>query len=287
MLDRVARVAALVTAAIQRRPDASGPLADVARALQDDYGQQPTFVDPAAALPADDRCAAVVDVFALDDAAALLLQIAVAADLDANVALAYDLLTGRGGVGWASVGLALELAGLPSASASGALQLHDQGPLRRHGLVEVVGEGAWLGRSLRVPDRVRTHLVGADAREPVVDDIALEAVPFPSPVADTVGRALVAGAGLIWLRSPFGTAGVATAAAAYAGLDIAWLAIDAHRVGRRTLLPEVLRAAVLEAGLRGAGLIVAGADELFGEDASHLFVDLERAAVPVITVDTR
>jgi len=287
MLDRVARVAALVTAAIQRRPDASGPLADVARALQDDYGRQPAFVDPAAALPADDRCAAVVDVFALDDAAALLLQIAVAADLDANVALAYDLLTGRGGVGWASVGLALELAGLPSASASGALQLHDQGPLRRHGLVEVVGEGAWLGRSLRVPDRVRTHLVGADAREPVVDDIALEAVPFPSPVADTVGRALVAGAGLIWLRSPFGTAGVATAAAAYAGLDIAWLAIDAHRVGRRTLLPEVLRAAVLEAGLRGAGLIVAGADELFGEDASRLFVDLERAAVPVIAVGTR
>ena len=287
MLDRVARVAALIAAAIQRRPDASGPLAAAARALQEDYGARPTFADPAAPLPEDDRCAALADVFVLDDAAALLLQIAVAADLDANVALAYDLLAGRAGAGWPPVALALELAGLPSASASAALQLHEQGPLRRHGLLEVVGEGAWLGRSLRVPDRVRSHLVGADAREPIVDDVALEAVPFASPVADTVGRALAAGAGLVWLRSPFGTAGVATAAAAYAGLDVAWLAIDAHRVGRRALLPEVLRAAVLEAGLRGAGLIVAGADELFGEDATRMFVELDRAAVPVIAVGTR
>jgi len=286
MLDRVARVAALVTAAIERRPEASGPLAELARALQDDYGTQPTFTDLAAPLPDDDRFAALIDVFALDDASAALLQLAVAPDLDANVALAFDLLGGRTGAGWPSVGLAFELAGLPSGSKSAALALHQQGALRRFGLIRVRGDGPWLGRSLHAPDRIRTHLVGADAREPVVDDLVVDALPVGGPVAAELARAIEAGAGLVWLRAPFGTAGIATAAGACAELEIGALVVDVHRAGRPPL-GEVLGAAVLEAALRAAALVVAGADRLFGDDASRDFAMLEAAAVPVIAVGTK
>src|SRR3954463_13333114 len=220
MLDRVARVAALTTAAADRRArGGENPLAEVVDVLRHDYGQHPTFLDVAAPLPTDDRFAALVGVFGLDDEATNLLQIAIAADLDANVALAFDLLGGRVAIGWPSVGLALELAGLPSASVSAALHLHEHGPLRRNGVAEVRGDGSWLSRSLCVPDRIRRHVLGADVREPIVDDLTLDLVAFPSPAADAVARAMSSNAPLVWLRAPFGTAGVSTAAAACAGLE--------------------------------------------------------------------
>src|SRR5947208_272884 len=114
MHDRVARVAALTCAALDRRPRTDAALAASA-ALTADYGAHPTFADPTAPLPDDDRFAGLTDIFALGDGAATVLQVALAADLDANVALAFDLLSARVAVGWPSVGVALELAGLATA----------------------------------------------------------------------------------------------------------------------------------------------------------------------------
>src|SRR5690606_3396602 len=135
----------------------------------------------------------------------------------------------RRGTGHVTVGIALELCDLPSASAEARARLAPTAPLLRHGLLTVHGEGVWLSRSLRVPDRVVTHLVGADTMDPAVTEMVTSAGVVDLPEVETLARAIELGVPLSYIRSPLGAPGAAVAAAAFSTLGIRPLVVDLRR----------------------------------------------------------
>lgn len=276
MRERLARVTAAVAAAAARRTGIPPDLADVVKTLQQDY--------PSATDSDDERFAGVAEVFGLSDAAADLLAVVVAPGLDTTVGHAFDLLTGRSLGGRVTVGLALELAGLTTATADSSHHLHPSAPLRRGGLVDLTGEGGWLDRLVSVDDRVRAHLTGDDYADAAVLGVAVDVLGYPCPSSEQLARTLVAGQRLVWVHSPLGTAGVSVAVAGFAEAGADCLVIDA-RLAQQATLADTVRAAVREAGLRGVGLVIAGADAVVsaGAPAARL---LAGSPVPVVAVGT-
>ncbi len=276
MRRRLARVVEAIAEAAARRGTAPEALADLVKVLQDDH--------PSSAHDDDTRLTLVEQVFGLSETAADLLAVAVAPTLDPAIAHAYDLLAGRVLGGRASVGLALELAGVPTATADSSRHLQSAAPLVRGGLLGVTGDAGWLERTLTVDDRVRAHLAGDDQADARVMAVAVDVLGFHCPTSAELARALDAGQNLIWVHGPLGTAGVAVAVAAFAEAGAECLVIDA-RLAAAADLSEVLRAAVREAGLRAAGLVVAGAESVLAVEglAAHV---LAASPVPVIGVGT-
>ena len=290
-------MAGQVVAAAERRGDGLDPseaatLAAAVAVLTTDYGALPAFADPWLEVDdEDDPATAVASMFGLDAHETRLLVIAAAGDLDLNLGAAFDVLGGRAGHGLPSVGLALELCGLPSATAAGGRRLAPAGPLRRHGLLELGGSGSegWLHRLLRVPDRVRRHLLGPHAGGPaaLVDGATVHAVPVATAVSKDLAEAVGRGTRFVHVHSWPGAAGVSTAAAGLveAGLDP--LVVDATLVPPSEVV-ELLREAVLEAALGGGGLVVAGGEVLLGErDRRRFLAVLDDAPVPVVLVAHR
>ncbi|WP_051275144.1 ATP-binding protein [Cellulomonas sp. URHD0024] len=263
-----------VVAAAARRPDTAERLAVVVIALQQDY--------PSGAQDDDERFAGVVECFQLSDAAAALLAVAVAPTLDPTFGQAYDLLTGRTLGGRVTVALALELAGLGTASVESSAELHASAPLRNVGLVEMTGDGGWLDRTLGVADRLRGHLVGDDDAEPSVAAVAMDVLAYRTPTSDQLARALLGGQPLTWVHGPLGSAGVAVAAAAFAAAGAECLVVDA-RLAPQNDVVHVLRSVVLEAGLMGAGVVVAGGDAVLSAGSPAVQV-LASSPVPVVAV---
>ncbi len=274
MRERLAKVTDAVAAAAARRIGTPSELADVVKTLQHDY--------PSATGTGDERFDGVAGVFGLSDAAADLLALAVAPGLDATIGQAYDLLSGRVLGGRVTVGLALELAGLPTATVDSSLHLHPTGPLRRGGLVDVTGDGGWLDRMVSVDDRLRAHLVGDDNADAAVLAVAIDVLGYHCPTSEQLARALAEGQRLVWVHSPLGTAGVSVAVAGFAEAGADCLVVDA-RLALPATLEGTLLAAVREAGLRGAGLVIAGADTVVsaGAPAARL---LAGSPVPVVAV---
>jgi DNA polymerase III delta prime subunit len=293
--ERLALVAAGVAQAAGRRtgsfePERAARVEAVLAVLAQEY-------DGVAPPPDNDVLGALGEVFGLDDDELLVLATAAAPDLDANLALALDLLSGRVGSGRVTVGLALEIAGLPTASRSAAELLLDTATLRANGLLEVVGEGGWLGRAVQVPDRIRQHLLGVDDATPDVESVLVDVTPVHGAASTELARAIEAGLGLGYVHAPGSTAGLATAAAAFGGAGWDVLAVDARlvpvvrdddqRVLPGELLAEVLLDAAREAGLRGRGLVVHGADAVHASPArAATWTALERSPVPVVAVGT-
>src|SRR5581483_2972165 len=160
----------------------------------------------------------------------------------------------------ASVGLALELAGIGTTDPDGWVRLGPRGPLQRHRLVEVVGLEPWVLRELRVPDPVAAVLAGAPAADPAVARLRTVAVPLDLPGRDELARGIEHGERLVWVRSVQGAAGLSLAAGAFAAVGVTPLAIDLRLHPAEASLSDVAAAAAREAGLHGWGLIVAGAD---------------------------
>ncbi|MGH8962022.1 MAG: ATP-binding protein [Jatrophihabitantaceae bacterium] len=280
MVDLVERIAA----AGQRRVDASGggwesasAFAGALAALRADHANAPGPSDPVADLAA---------VFGLDDVDADLLWSAAAADLDANVALAYAAIGGANGLAWPSVGLVLELAGIASSSADGFARLDADAPLQRFGLLEIVGSQARLARSVRVPDVVLSALAGADPSDPVVTPLRCAITARDLPHGEQIGRAVVNGVPLVWVHAPVGSPGAALAAGAVAGLGMSWLAVDVRRSRPGAELAEALARCAREAALRARVLIVVGG-ELLADSAEHGAFRALAAAVPVVVVSSR
>lgn len=276
----MAMVAAAVAEAAVRRRGTTDELADVVKALQHDHPP----VEGADDGEVDDRLRALADVFGLSEPAADLLAVAVAPGLDPTVGQAYDLLTGRLLGGRVTVGLALELAGLSTAEIDGSRHLNPALPLRRAGLVEVTGDVGWLDRFVTVDDRVRAHLSGDDVADAAVLAVAVDALPYRCPVSDQLANALVGGQRLAWVTSPLGRAGVSVAVAGFAQAGADCLVVDA-RLARPDDLARTVSAAVREAGLRGVGLVVAGADAVVAAGAPVVRV-LATSPIPVIAVGT-
>lgn len=234
-----------------------------------------------------DRLGGLGEVFGLDDLDLLLLVAAVAPHLDANIALLYALLQGADRPTGASVGLTLEVAGIPTLSATAFDRLGETAPMRRLGLLGLRSGGPWLSREILVPERVLAHLAGSDEVEPELR-AALTTVA-PRSFADTavLVRSFNAGIPLVWIHTPRGTAGLALAAGALQSLGIGELAVDLRRVADPAGLAPVLGAAAREAAIRGCGLVVAGAELLAGPGRNTLFSQLASARIPVALVGSR
>jgi AAA+ superfamily predicted ATPase len=223
----------------------------------------------------------------LDPVESALLTAALASEIDQNLHLLTGLLSGDDSPQRPTVALALELAGMGPAERAGRRALAELGPLRRHGLLRVTGDGPLLARRLAVADRPVAHLLGDDTPATAIAALLTELTPVEVPGYDRVAAALRAGHPLAWVHSPPGAAGPALAAAACRELDVPYLAADLGRLVVATGAAEphaadvvaAIDALITEATLAGSVLILLSA-ELAGAHADRLV----HAALPLIAV---
>ncbi|WP_447009219.1 AAA family ATPase [Saccharothrix hoggarensis] len=193
--------------------------------------------------------------FDLDPVDVEFLLVAMAPDVDPRFERLYAYLNDDVTRRRPTVGLALELCGLPAADPA-RFRLAPAAPLVAGGLVEVVDGGLpALSRVLRVPDRVVAHLLGDDEPDAALRGTARVVRAGREPSSDLarrLGGALRAGLSPVYLRDRDGDGGrVAGDALAAAGHDAVVLDVAALADGE-----PPLAAAVREARLRGAGLVL-------------------------------
>ena len=259
VIGRLVDVAKWLSAAADRRtgadPAGVSRLESTIAVIEQDYAR---------AAPVDqdtDRLAAVAELYRLDEIDRDLLLLAAAADLDGNIALAYGLLRGGSVPTHPSIGLALELLGVPTLSGAGRARFADGGRLVAQALLEVGGVGPWLSREIRCPDRVVTHLAGARHPDRALEPLIVDPVPLDLPGADELTRALEIGASVIWVYSPSGTAGLPMVSGALAGLGVRSLCLTVPP-GAATGAERFLREAIREAALTNRCLVLDGAERL-------------------------
>ncbi|MEU0051844.1 ATP-binding protein [Streptomyces sp. NPDC006309] len=134
---------------------------------------------PGPAEPPDDRLAVLSARLGLTELDAALLLIALAPDLDRAFEPLYGYLNDDVSRRRATIALALDLCGIPAHSAGARARLRPSAPLAALGLLTVEEpERPFLGRSLRVPDRVVAHLLGDDTPDAA---LAGHLHPLPAP----------------------------------------------------------------------------------------------------------
>src|SRR5437879_9978228 len=298
VLRRLDLVEARVRAAVARRRTADPETDDRFRGL---YISQthvdrlladrsaPAAPDPAAALAREEieaaadgaeeegaglRLRRLARNFRLDEIDIELLLIAMAPDVDARFERLYGYLQDDVSRRRASVGLGLELCGLPSSSAYARSRLAAGAPLVDEYLVQVEeNERPVLTRPLRVPDRVAAHLLGSDLPDPLVAALAYDCEQAMPNHAATLVRWMreessrsPSGGGqgegmLAYIRERPGASGAALASSAFAQVGRPTLALDLERLRTEDDVLLVAAVGAREAGLTGAG-IVAGPVEV-------------------------
>nr|WP_253195677.1 AAA family ATPase [Streptomyces sp. JHA26] len=208
----------------------------------------------------DDRLVRLARRAGLTEWDTAVLLIALAPDVDRTFEPLYGYLNDDVSRRRATVGLALDLCGVPAHTPAARARLHASAPLRALGLLEVEEpERPFLSRSLRVPDRLTGHLLGDDT-----PDAALlgRLHPMPSPLpagpdtedfAHRLADRLRDGPLTVYLREQREGDGLAALAAALhaAGLDALRCSDPEDHV------PELLR----EARLGGRAVVVSGLPE--------------------------
>jgi predicted nucleic acid-binding protein len=247
--------------------------------LQQDYAAQTDAAD-------DDMLGNLGDVFGLDDTDRDLLLIAAAADVDANIALAYGLLRGGTAPSRPSIGLGLELVGVPTLSAEASRRLGASGNLRRLALVEAAASGPWLTREFWCPDRVVAHLRGLDWADPELATATLRPIPLPLPGGPLLAGALERGVGLVWIHAPLGAAGMTMAVGALAEIGVRALTLAVPPELQASQAATFLRSALREAAMLGRCLLLDGAQRLTAGDNAAVVAVLAGPVVPVIAVAT-
>ncbi|MFP4311986.1 MAG: ATP-binding protein, partial [Nitriliruptoraceae bacterium] len=213
--------------------------------------------DAEEAAGAELRLRTLARVFHLDATDVELLLLAAAPDIDPRIERFYGYLNDDVSQRRATVSLALLLAGLPISSGSARARLGPLGMLRRAGLLEVVEEDRpALTRSLRVPDRVLGHLLGADAIDHVLVPVQRRVTPVDGPAAGYLAGALQAGSRCAYLRAGQGAAAASEAVEALHRLGWSPLVLDLSRLSGEADLPQLAAAAIREARLRAGGLVV-------------------------------
>lgn len=202
----------------------------------------------------------------LTDLDTALLLIALAPDLDRTFEPLYGYLNDDVSRRRATVGLALDLCGLPAHRAEARARFRPTAPLTALGLLTVEEpERPFLSRSLRVPDRVVAHLLGDDTPDATLaghlHPLAAPRVSYDgqepggddefSHFVERLGALLAVGPPLaVYLRERHEGDGILCASAA---LDAA--GVDAVRFsGPVERVPELLR----EARLSGRTVVVSG-----------------------------
>ncbi|MFE6051606.1 ATP-binding protein [Kitasatospora sp. NPDC056446] len=251
---------------------------------------------PPEALPAPppgSRLARLVEAFGLLPVDLELLLVALAPDLDTRFEQLYGYLNDDLTRRRATVGLALDLCGLPGAGA-GRFRFSTRAPLVAGGLLEVAEpERPLLSRTLRVPDRVAAHLLGDDEPDGALAGLARRAVPGPSGPSSPLGtdaepvdrvRAAAADGGLVYLLDRGGHAGP-QAVAALAADNRPPLVVDAAALAARPSA-GIVRVLAREARLGGGGVVLGALDRLEPErpERAALLRDLceQLAGVPLV-----
>jgi winged helix domain-containing protein/ATPase family protein associated with various cellular activities (AAA) len=209
------------------------------------------------------------------------LVAALAPDLDSRFERLYGYLNDDVTRRRATIGLVLELAGVPATSAAARARLAPGGPLLDHRLVVLDdASGPLLTRSLRVPDRVASHLLGDNACDPALADVLCPLSPYDGPLAARLAAALGRGVRLVYLRDRGRRSAAATAAAAVRGSGRPVLGLDLSRAAAAEadgLVPIAGR----EALLRGAAMVAGPVDGLVGPSPTALR-PLTELTVPVL-----
>ena len=223
---------------------------------------QPSPPAPELAQGPADRLAAL----RLTDLDTALLLVALAPDLDRTFEPLYGYLNDDVSRRRATIGLALDLCGVPAHQGEGRARFLPTAPLSALGLLTVEEpERPFLSRSLRVPDRVVAHLLGDDTPDATLTG-HLHPLPLPSrpydehePGADGEFAGFVdrlsalLGEGqpcTVYLRERHEGDGLVCVAAALHAAKVAAVRYS----GPVERVPEVLR----EARLTGRAVVVSG-----------------------------
>ncbi|WP_328836941.1 ATP-binding protein [Streptomyces europaeiscabiei] len=254
----------------------------------------PVFEDFEAAEAAPDgpleRLAARLGLTELDTR---ILLIALAPDLDRSYEQLYGYLNDDVSRRRATVGLALDLCGLPAHLAQARARFLPSAPLSALGLLTVEEpERPFLGRTLRVPDRLVAHLLGDDTLDAGLVGPVRPLAPPPYPAAHSpssspssvedsgftarLAARLAAAPVTVHLREHREGDGLMRASAALraAGVEALHFTPPADGAEPDVLLPRLLR----EARLRGCAIVVSPLPEKPGP----LFRALTAADVSVL-----
>jgi len=209
------------------------------------------------------------------------LVAALAPDLDSRFERLYGYLNDDVTRRRATIGLVLELAGVSCTSASARARLAPGGPLLDHQLVLLDDSSCpFLTRSLRVPDRVASHLLGDDTGDPGLADALSQLRPYDCPIAVRLAAVLGTQVRLVYIRDHGRRSAAAAAAAALLGSGRQALGLDFSRV-LSSEADGLVMIAGREALLRGAGLVAGPVDGLAGLSAAALR-RLAELPVPVL-----
>ncbi|WP_327365937.1 ATP-binding protein [Streptomyces sp. NBC_01217] len=197
-----------------------------------------------------------------------LLLVATAPDIDVRFERLYGYLNDDLTRRRPTIGLALELCGLPAAS-SGRFRFSPSAPLVAGGLLEVLeADRPLLSRVLRVPDRITAHLLGDDETDGRLRGLVRVAGPEEEP--DTgpgvlrVAAALGTGSGLVYLLDRGGDPGrLAVEALLAAGRRP--LVVDIAALAAAPEPAELLRTLAAEARLSGGGVVLGPLEALAPE----------------------
>ncbi|WP_329562271.1 ATP-binding protein [Kitasatospora sp. NBC_01266] len=244
--------------------------------------------------PPGSRTERLIDTFGLLPVDLELLLVAIAPDLDTRFERLYGYLNDDLTLRRPTIGLALELCGLPGAGA-GRFRFSAQAPLIAGGLLEITEpERPLLSRGLRVPDRVTAHLLGDDELDGALRGVVRVGRPGADRATEPARRiraAASSGSGLVHLLDQGGSAG-RLAVDALAGLVRRPLLVDLAALADRAPLADrpaqaVVRALAREARLSGSGVVLGPLDGLEPErpERARLLRELcaELAGVPLIT----
>ncbi|MCC9308916.1 ATP-binding protein [Kitasatospora sp. RB6PN24] len=217
--------------------------------------------EPAAPAPGS-RLARLADGFGLLPVDLELLLVALAPDLDTRFERLYGYLNDDLTLRRPTIGLALELCGLPGAGA-GRFRFAARAPLITGGLLEITDpERPLLSRGLRMPDRVTAHLLGDDQPDSALLGLAHhgQGTGAAGETARRIRAAAATGSALVHLLDRGGGA-VRTAVDALAGLGRPPLVVDATALAARPV-DTLVRVLAREARLSSSGVVLGPLDPL-------------------------
>lgn len=240
-------------------------------AARDAFGPVPAYASrPTPDSPPGSRIGRLAADFGLTPLDVDLLLVATAPDIDARFERLYGYLNDDLTRRRPTIGLALELCGLPAAS-SGRFRFSASAPLVAGGLLTVLeADRPLLSRVLRVPDRVTAHLLGDDEPDGRLRGLVRVAGPGdgpdpdPEPEARRVAAALGTGSGLVHLLDRGGDPrGLAVRALLAAGRRP--LLVDVAALAGAPQPAELVRTLAAEARLGGGGVVLGPVEELAPE----------------------
>jgi len=222
--------------------------------------------------------------FALDGLDVELLLIALAPDIDPRFERLYGYLNDDVSRRRASISLALELSGMSPTVAGDRSRLSGAGALVDGGLLQIEDpDRPFLGRSLRVPDRITSFLLGDDRLDRDLRDLVSEDGSDMRSASAGLARAVAAGTRLSYVHETAGSSGRTTALASLAFTSLGSLAIDLSRLGAMsaTEIRQLTRCAVVEARLSWS-VLIAGPVDVLVERAPDAIREIADAGWPAV-----